>query len=347
MIARRSLTLLGMLLTLASFSALADGTITGVSPHPSPGVTCSLNTITISGSGTCGTFLFQLGDATTTVHLPGNFPILVYHAYSAAGTYSLTAEGQGNCTGVVSASLQVLGPTITPIFPFSVIKPGGAVILQGQNFGNLPGQILINLPSLHQFTGIPLINIQWGDTFAAGTIPEGITGVPDQVASFTVVTQCGAVSNSWAAQFTATRAAPVALPFDQISCLSFNIGNSDQCQNLGQSNFPLECFSLPPTGTGGQPTGFYGYHASGWGGGETGTDAFSTPFDLKNGWVVDYVTDLSSYKIGNGSYATKASASPSGATNPQVNVNWKADACGLIDYGGDIYVTGPLGLPYH
>ena len=150
------------------------------------------------------------------------------------------------------------------IFPFSVIKPGGAVIIEGQNFGNLPGQILINFPSLHQFTGIPLENIQWGNTFAAGTIPTGISGVPDQVVSFTVVAQCGAVSNSWAAKFTAARDI-VALPFEQISCFSFYIGNSDQCQNMGQNNFPLECFSVPPVGMGpGSPTGFYGYHASGW-----------------------------------------------------------------------------------
>jgi hypothetical protein len=72
--------------------------------------------------GACGTFLFKLGDSTPIVHLPGNFPILVYHAYSQAGTYSLTAQGQGNCKGVVDVSLQVLGPTITSMFPFSVIK---------------------------------------------------------------------------------------------------------------------------------------------------------------------------------------------------------------------------------
>ena len=249
---------------------------------------------------------------------------------------------------MVNASLQVLGPTITSIFPFSVNKPGGTVILQGQKFGNLPGQILINLSSLQQFTGIPLTILQWGDTFAAGVIPEGINGAPDQEATFTVVAQCGAVSNSWRAKFIATRAI-VTLPFDQISCFSFAIGNSDNCQNIGQRNFPLECGSILPIGTANPPTGFEGYHASGWGGGETGSDAFYTPFDLKNGWVVDYVTDLSWAGYGGGSYAAEAGASPSGATNPNVNVNvnWKADACGAIIYTGDIIIIGPLGMPYH
>lgn len=344
---RCSLTASAMILMLSSFSALADGTITGVAPNSSPGLACNLNTIKITGTGSCSTFLFNLGDSTPIVHLPGNFPILVYHTYSHAGTFSLTAQGQGNCHGAVNASLQVAGPTITSIFPFSVIKPGGSVILEGQNFGNLPGQILINIPSLHQFAGTPLENIQWGNTFASGMIPATITGVPDQQVFFTVVAQCGAVSNSSAANFTATRAM-VALPFDQISCFSFNYGNSDECQNLGQNNFPIECGSLPPVGTGGNPaTGFYGYHASGWGGGETGDDPFDANFNLSNGWVVDYVTGLSSYTVGGGSYAAESSASQFGATSPSVDVNWKADACGLILYTGDIYVIGPKGLPYH
>ena len=84
------------------------------------------------------------------------------------------------------------------------------------------------------------------------------------------------------------------------------------------------------------------------GGGETGNDGFYyTASTLNNGWVVDYVTGLSEGNVGNGSYATESWASPFGATRPGVNVNWKADACGLTVYSGDIYITGPRGLPYH
>jgi hypothetical protein len=38
--------------------------LTHVSPSPSPGVAGALETITISGVGKCGTFDFDLGDAT-------------------------------------------------------------------------------------------------------------------------------------------------------------------------------------------------------------------------------------------------------------------------------------------
>jgi hypothetical protein len=352
MIARRSLAIFAMLLTLKTISAAADGSITNVSPNPSSGVTCSLNTVKVSGTGTCSDFLFELGDSTPTVHLPGNFPILVYHTYTRAGTYTLTAQGQGNCSGVVNSSLQVLGPTITSIVPFSVIKPGGGVIFQGQNFGDLPGQILIKFQK--QLVGVPLENIQWGDTFAAGTIPAGISGEPDQNVIFTIVAQCGAVSNPWPAQFTATRAI-VALPYDQISCGSFYIGNSDSCQSLGQENLPTECFQLGTWGLEPPATGFTGFHASGWGGGESGTDAFCygnntnmclTTNNLQNGWVFDSIANGVGAKEGKGSYANIASTSPSGSTSPSVSMSWKSDACGYVLFLGDMLITGPQGVPY-
>lgn len=347
MITRSFLAACGMIVTF-SFSARADGTITGITPNQSPGIACSLNTIKINGTGTCGRFLFQLGDSTPIVDLPGNFPISVYHTYSSAGTYSLSAQGQGNCHGVVKASLQVVGPTITSILPFSVIKPGGGVILRGQNFGNLPGQLLINIPSLHQFTGIPLENIQWGNTFAAGTIPAGISGVPDQEVTFQVVAQCGAVSNSLAEHFTATRDTQL-VSFSSIQCWPGVLAGNDACQGQGQPGWPPECGFLNGTfGLGGQSTGFWGYHVSGWGPGESATDGFYVNFMLKNGWAFDSVQNLGWAYVGGGSKAALDwNTSSPGDTSPKVYVDWHADACGLIDYIGDVQITGPKGMPTH
>ncbi len=345
---RCSLAASAMILMLSSCSALADGTITGVAPSPSPGLACNLNTIKITGTGSCGTFLFHLGDSTPIVHLPGNFPIVVYHTYSHAGTYSLTAQGQGNCHGVVNASLQVAGPTITSIFPFSVIKPGGSVILEGQNFGDLPGQILINIPSLHQFVGTPLENVQWGNTFAAGTIPVTIVGVPDQEVSFTVVARCGAVSNSWQTQFTATREMAL-LPFDSIQCWPGVLAGNDACQGLGQAGWPPECGFLNGTfGLAQDPTGFWGYHVSGWGPGESATDGFYLNTALKNGWVFNAVLNFGWARVGGGSNAALDwNTSSPGDTSAKVYVDWHADACGLIDFTGDMQIIGPKGLaPY-
>ena len=349
---RRAIAVLGawMCLSAAPPLALAQGTVTSITPNPVPGIACQLNTIEINGTGACGTqgqangFTLELGDSTPTVHLPGNFPIKVYHAYKSAGTYTLRAQGATKCTGTVTRKLQVLGPVITSIFPFSRITPGGSVILLGQNFGNLPGQILIKFQN--QLIGTPLENIQWGNTFAAGTIPSDITGVTDQQVTLTVFAQCGAASNDLSVHFTAARDM-AAIPLPRITCsTSVGAGNSDQCQNWGQDNWPAECGCCPNFGLQKGPTGFYGYHASGWGfSGETGNDQFWPLPMLQNGWVLSSVSGLSWDKIGNGSYANESASQP-GTSAPNVSVNWKADNCGVIFYWGDMYINGPAGVAY-
>ena len=133
---RYSTAFLGTLaLVLQVAGARAQGAITGLTFNPSPVDACALETIRVSGTGQCGVFTVDLGDGTPTVHLPGNFPILVYHAYTKPGTYTPLAHGQGNCSGTASAALQVHGPQITGMFLFSQLKPDGWVIIEGQNFG--------------------------------------------------------------------------------------------------------------------------------------------------------------------------------------------------------------------
>ena len=342
--ARRRVFIIGMLLLIAPISALAAGTITKVTPNPIPGVSCQLNTIRIDGTGTGTGFTFDLGDGTNIVNLPGNFPIWVYHTFKSPGTYTLKAQGKGNITGAVTTTLQVVGPTITSIFPFSVIKPGGEVILQGQNFGDLPGQILIVFQN--QLIGTYLTNIQWGNNFAAGTIPPGITGEPDQTVGLYVNNSCGAASNHVSAKFTATRAL-VALPFGQINCGSTaTLGNSDACQNSGNYGTPPECFEILNFGVEPGPTGFQGYHFSGWGfSGEAGNDQFWGP-TLKNGWAFDSASSLSGDYVGTFYQPTYWYQSPVGGTETKVSVNWRCDNCGGIFYYGNIYITGPIGVPY-
>ena len=84
--------------------------------------------------------------------------------------------------------------------------PGALVILQGENFGNVPGQAWIHLerdgkPADYQLEVTPN---DWGDTFVAGIVPS-ISGVLDQQATFTVVAQCGATSNAVSGSFVAAR----------------------------------------------------------------------------------------------------------------------------------------------
>jgi hypothetical protein len=339
---------------LAHFStALGAGKITGLTLNLPAVKTCVLETIRVTGTGRCSTFTVQLDDGTALVHVPGDFPTLVYHAYSKQGTYRPTAQGQGNCSGTESAILQVVGPAITSTYLSSAVRPGGGVIVQGENFGNLPGQLLIHLTRSGQQLDFPLQDLQWGDSFAAGTIPF-VVGVVDQQVTFTVVAQCGAVSNAWTANFTATRDFEL-LQFNRITCTSYpGLSNNDQCQNTGGVNWPAEC-GVSTTGLEHDPSGFQGYHASGYGiHGNLGNDQFYAT--LANGWVLDSVTPpdpilfgggvLDWVKIGNGSRADVAQVIGAGTSNPQVNVEWYVDNCGLIEYFADFSITGPLGVPW-
>ena len=84
----------------------------------------------MTGTGQCITLTVQLDDGTALVHVPGDFPILVYHAYSKQGTYKPTAQGQGNCSGTESAMLWVDDPAIASTYLSSAVRPGGGVVVQ-------------------------------------------------------------------------------------------------------------------------------------------------------------------------------------------------------------------------
>jgi hypothetical protein len=347
----RFISFLTVLALFGPSAALAQGSVTGITWEPATVATCTLEKITVTGTGSCpgGTISLDAGDNTPIPHVPGvSFPIGVYHTYTKARTYTLTAQGQGTCSGTITTSLSVLGPTVTSVYPFSVIKPLGGVILQGQHFGSLPGQIWIHLTD---YRGNPinlqLEGIQWGDTFVAGSIPY-IDGVLKQTATFTIVTQCGA-STTWEATFTPIIDVLVLIPWERLACsISIGLGVSDSCQTSGGNHWPIECgLGGPPFTTGVPPGDLQGWHASGWGGGSSGYDRFWPSPPLQNGWVYDNDTyTISWYDLGGGSYLLVTGVNTSNSATPVLGANWHADACGLVEYSGDMYITGPHGVPY-
>ena len=307
---RGSAVVLGVaaLALLAQVSAvLGKGKITGLILSLPAVQTCFAETITVKGTGRCLNLEVNYGDFSQGIHLsrPGHpikFPAMYYHAYSKSGTYKVRAQSQqdkwNTCPGTASATVQVVGPQINSIVPFSAVTPGGGLILVGENFGNLPGQLWIHLKD---FKGKPVdyqlldSQNQWGDTFAGGTVPN-IPGVLDQQATLTVVAQCGAVSNAWPAHFTA--AIDVAdLAFspwagtNPFGCsMSSGVTDHDACEDQGGLGFPPECaqnfpgWPLAPGNIG----NLAGYHDFGWGfTGNDGTDQYWLNAPLQNGWVLD------------------------------------------------------------
>jgi hypothetical protein len=236
------------------------------------------------------------------------------------------------------------------IFPFSVIRPNGGVIITGVNFGTTPGTILIHLTDYRgNQLDYPLDHLQWGDTFAAGTI-QNIQFVIGQQVTFEVKNACGDSSRTAGPPLTAifTPNSDVAvLPWQDLPCVMTSNNNGDSCQNRGGHSFPFECsWGLPVLGQA-VTNSFSGEHMSGWGGGNGGTDTFSTK--LIKGWSVESSTfgwvnanDQSGASGGGNSASMSFSAAATTWT-----VVWRENSCWSLGYDGVVTVTGPRGVPYH
>jgi hypothetical protein len=82
----RFISFLGVLALFGPSAALAQGTITGINVEPASVAACTLVKITVTGTGNCSSFSFDLDDGTPVAHFPGAFPLLFYHTYTKART---------------------------------------------------------------------------------------------------------------------------------------------------------------------------------------------------------------------------------------------------------------------
>ncbi len=213
-------------------------------------------------------------------------------------------------------------PLITSIFPFSVIQPGGAVIIQGQNFGAQPGQFVIIFPGSPPLT-LPMENLQWGDNFAAGTIPW-LLGLKDQEVLFQIVRQDGAASNQVSAQLTAVRTVAL-LPGSIVTPVSCGSSGADQCYVGG--------FQDPFT--------VAGAHAALFSGG-SGSDVYNV--QLANGWVFDHYEWLAQDGVNGGPFGQ--APDPDGLPAFTIVVNWGSGPLGTSISELAIYVVGPMGVGF-
>jgi hypothetical protein len=215
-------------------------------------------------------------------------------------------------------------PLITSVFLFSVIKPGGGVIIQGEHFQSQPGQFQLLLSTSGQT--LDLTNLQWGDSFAAGVIPM-ITGVPDQPALLQVVTQDGKVSNQWPVQFTASREV-VLLAGSALTPVACGSGGDDFCY-IGSSTDPF-------TVAGGHAMSLGFYSAS-------GTDVYNCT--LKNGWEFDHYRWGTQDGIQGGPFGQ--APDPIGQTEFTLAISWFFDVFGSANYDISLFVVGPAGMPFN
>jgi len=103
-------------ITVADPSA---STVTGVSVSPATALVNSTVTVTVTGGNPCGAVQINFGDGNAPYLPIEGLPYQRQHTYAAAGTYTITATGMGNCAGQASTTI-----TITTSEPGSTGTPG-------------------------------------------------------------------------------------------------------------------------------------------------------------------------------------------------------------------------------
>ncbi len=98
------------LVVLAPLMAEAAGQITGLTAAPSPGTTGNPETVTVTGSGTCGNLTLDFGDGSTTALSNVTLPKGTPHTYKNPGTFTLRATAVSSCAGQASAAVTVKAP---------------------------------------------------------------------------------------------------------------------------------------------------------------------------------------------------------------------------------------------
>ena len=297
------------------------------------------------------------------------------HAYSSDGSYTVTATAVEQCNGSAQSTFTVgagggtmggikpglaekfcaildncpkmqIGPAagvamkflpkIESIFPFSVIEPGGAVIIGGKGFGSTPGELHLFLKTDNR--DVKLKINEWGDGGIGAKIPSATLGVVDQQGEFYVKTAGGMESNRYGpVSFTAKRGIRV-LPRSRVEVGFFGCGTAADCDACLGWRDPDDgdCFS----GASDQGT-VSGYHWQSCGlvGNDVDTDTYNLKSPLKNGWVLHDAIIYNFVDPGEGN----ATAS---VTSSQIKVNWSISPCDGIMYYATVIVRGPLGTEF-
>ena len=218
-----------------------------------------------------------------------------------------------------------LRPRITGVFPFSIIRPSGGVIVQGINFFASAGQFLLLLSE--SGTKYELTNLQWANTSVAGVIPWDIAGVPDQPAFLQVIRPDGFMSNEWPVQFTAARV-PALLPGTALTPVQCGSGGDDFCYTGSDTDH----FTV--AGAHAMSLGLYSAN---------GTDVWNC--NLKNGWVFDHYQWGANNGINGGPFGQ--APDPVGLAEFTLAISWGFGWFGSSNYELSVFVVGPAGMPFN
>jgi hypothetical protein len=94
--------------------AAQESTVLNISVKPDDAQAGAPVNATASGSGLCGAVHIDWGDGTAITYPTSRLPVTQSHVYKYGGTYTVRAQGMGNCTGQATTRLKVTGPPPPP-----------------------------------------------------------------------------------------------------------------------------------------------------------------------------------------------------------------------------------------
>jgi PKD repeat protein len=95
-------------------AAAGAGTITGLTVTPAEVKAGASVSATATGSGLCGAVHIDWGDGTAITYATTTLPVTQTHVYQAGGTFTVRAQGMGNCDGEATARVTITSPPPPP-----------------------------------------------------------------------------------------------------------------------------------------------------------------------------------------------------------------------------------------
>jgi hypothetical protein len=109
--------LLALSLILPFAANASPSTITGLTMKPAEARAGASVSATAQGSGLCGAVNIDWGDGTAITYATSTLPVTQSHVYQSAGSFTVRAQGMGNCDGQATASVRITPAPAPPPAP--------------------------------------------------------------------------------------------------------------------------------------------------------------------------------------------------------------------------------------
>ncbi|HEX9444010.1 MAG TPA: hypothetical protein VGA73_07810 [Candidatus Binatia bacterium] len=347
--------------------------ITAIQVSPASPQAGSPANVTLQGTGTCSSLVFDWGDQSQPYPHGSQFTLpfpLPPHTYANAGSYTLTVTGVKGCVGKgLTKNITVapkpsggiggltdlckhidcgalLAPKIDNFLIFSNFTPGGAIAVLGSGFGAKPGQLHMVGTTAGSFkitdTVVPIIQGGWKNTSIGAKIPN-LTGVVEQPIKFYVVTAGNAKSNdSFTVQFRPTQEMK-QLPSGDVQVSCSDEADFDACNSVVNDDGIPFCGAPFVSGGGGSMSAFHWTCV----GSSNGTDSYSA--SLKNGWLFNdaALVDVTPEDLfSDDPKFASMSGFKSDVASTNVTVNWNNADASYVLYSVNVSIVGPKGVPH-